>query len=179
MREGSAGHVGLVGGVHCGSRASTTSSTAEGRGGEVGPVRRKNRRRWPEPWKRAVRGRVPPASKGRGPTVMSRPAYGRSLRLRAACGPGWLALAQVPLEFLPELLELGRARGEQGLAGLRVNGHEIQPVPRGRVQRGLDGRVPRAVDRTGRQALMPVGVVRRRAVELLVIGEDAERVQTV
>src|SRR5690349_7808820 len=90
-----------------------------------------------------------------------------------------LLLGQVLLEFLAELLELPLARGELGLAGLRIDGDEVDPVPGVRVQYGFDGRVARAVDRTGRQALVLVGVVRRRALELGVAGDDAERVQAV
>ena len=54
---------------------------------------------------------------------------------------------EVVLEFGTELLELRLARGEQGLAGLGVHRHEVQPVPGGGMQHGLDRGVSWAVDR--------------------------------
>src|SRR5271154_195262 len=57
-----------------------------------------------------------------------------SFRIKGRDRPGGLsALAQVLLELLPELLELLGTRGVEGLAGLRVHGHEVHPVPRRRV----------------------------------------------
>src|ERR1700761_4564829 len=87
------------------------------------------------------------------------------------------SLAQVVLQFLTELLELGLAGGELGQPGLGVGGHEVQVVAGPGVQGGLDGGVTGVVDRARRQAGVLVRVVRRGALQLGVGGDDAVRVQ--
>src|ERR1700761_7379224 len=89
------------------------------------------------------------------------------------------SLAQVLLQLLAELLELGLAGRELGQPGPGVGGHEVQVVAGPGVQGGFDGSVPGVVDRARRQAVVLVGVVRRGALQLLVGGDDAVRAQPV
>src|SRR4029079_4079425 len=147
------------------SAASSATARPNGGGG---------RRSWRAA--RPRRTRSPCSSSGPGRARRTRlcagPATGSARSAIRAPLPGGdrapSALRQVVRELLPELLELGRARGVAGLAGLRVHRHEVQPVAGRRVQHGLDGGGTRAVDGAGRQALVLVGVVRRRTGEVLV-----------
>ena len=76
-------------------------------------------------------------------------------------------------------IELGRAVGELRLPGLRVDGHEVDPVAVGRVQHGVDRGQPRRVDRAGRQAGVQERVVRGLHRELGLGQAEAGDVQRV
>src|SRR3712207_1960134 len=71
------------------------------------------------------------------------------------------------LELGTNPLELGLVVGELGLAGVEVDGDEVEPLAvlglRRRLQRRLAGRS----DRPRRQTLVPVGVVGGPALALL------------